>query len=268
VALGSGTSGGVLAPLLIMGGALGAVLSGFIPVGDPGLWAMVGMAAVMGGTMRAPLTATVFTLELTHDLNAFPAVMIGSVASLAVTVLMLRRSILTEKIARRGHHISCEYSVDLYNLHRVGEVMDKNPPTVPATMKVKELSALIAQGKDPLCRRQGTLIIDDEGNLTGIITRGDVVRALQQNGDTTVLEAGHRDLIVAYEDELLDDAITKMLRNDIGRLPVVERDNPRHVVGYLGRANILSAHVKQIDEENIRERGRMGRVQEDAMAED
>jgi len=146
--------------------------------------------------------------------------------------------------------------------------MDKNPPTVPATMKVKELSALIAQGKDPLCRRQGTLIVDDEGNLAGIITRGDVVRALQQNGDTTVLEAGHRDLIVAYEDELLDDAITKMLRNDIGRLPVVERDSPRHVVGYLGRANILSAHVKQIDEENIRERGRMGRVQEDAMAED
>ncbi|HEY3915108.1 MAG TPA: chloride channel protein [Verrucomicrobiae bacterium] len=268
VALGSGTSGGVLAPLLIMGGALGAVLSGFIPAGDPGLWAMVGMAAVMGGTMRAPLTATVFTLELTHDLNAFPAVMIGSVASLAVTVLMLRRSILTEKIARRGHHISCEYSVDLYNLHRVGEVMDKNPPAVPATMKVKELSALIAQGHAPLCRRQGTLIVDDGGNLAGIITRGDVVRALQQNGDTTVLEAGHRDLIVAYEDELLDDAITKMLRNDIGRLPVVERDSPRHVVGYLGRANILSARVKQIDEENIRERGRMGKVQERALVED
>ncbi|HEX3718841.1 MAG TPA: chloride channel protein [Verrucomicrobiae bacterium] len=267
VALGSGTSGGVLAPLLIIGGALGAVLAPWIPAGDSGLWVMVGMAAVMGGTMRAPLTATVFTLELTHDLNALPAVLIGSAASLAVTVLMLRRSILTEKIARRGHHISCEYSVDLFNLSRVSDVMDKNPPTVPATMKLRDLSELIALGNAPLCRRQGTLIVDDEGHLAGIITRGDVVRALQQNGDVTVLEAGQRNLIVAYTDELLDDAITKMLRNDIGRLPVVERDNPRHVIGYLGRANILGARVKQIDEENLRERGRM-RVPENAIAED
>jgi H+/Cl- antiporter ClcA len=268
VALGSGTSGGVLAPLLIIGGALGAVLAPWIPAGDSGLWVMVGMAAVMGGTMRAPLTATVFTLELTHDLNALPAVMIGSAASLAVTVLMLRRSILTEKIARRGHHISCEYSVDLFNLSRVSDVMDKNPPTVPATMKLRDLSELIALGNAPLCRRQGTLIVDDEGHLAGIITRGDVVRALQQNGDVTVLEAGQRNLIVAYADELLDDAITKMLRNDIGRLPVVERDNPRHVIGYLGRANILGARVKQIDEENLRERGRMRVIPETAIAED
>ena len=132
IALGSGTSGGVLAPLLIMGGALGALASHWIPAGDAGLWAMVGMAAIMGGTMRSPFTGMVFLLELTHDLNALPAVMVGSVAALGVTVLLLRRSILTEKIARRGHHITREYSVDLFTLLRVGEVMDKNPPTIPA----------------------------------------------------------------------------------------------------------------------------------------
>jgi len=257
IALGSGTSGGVLAPLLIMGGALGAAAANIIPAGDSGLWAMVGMAAMMGGTMRSPLTAMIFMLELTHDLNAFPAVMIGSVAALAVTVLLMRRSILTEKIARRGLHITREYSVDMFNLIRVSEVMDNNPPTVPATMKLRELSELIAQGDAPLCKRQGTFLVDANGNLAGIITRGDVVRAMQRNGDVTVLEAGQQSLIVTYRDELLDDAITKMLRNDVGRLPVVERANPAKLVGYLGRANVLKARVKQIDEENVRERGRM-----------
>jgi CBS domain-containing protein len=143
----------------------------------------------------------------------------------------------------------------LFNLLRVAEVMDKNPPTVPATMKLRELSELIAQGSAPLCRRQGTLIVDEHGHLAAIITRGDVVRALQLSGDATVLEAGHGNLIVTYGDELLEDAITKMLRNDIGRLPVVERQNPAKIVGYLGRANILGARVKQIDEEGLRERG-------------
>ena len=112
IALGSGTSGGVLAPLLIMGGALGAFAGSWIPVGDPGLWALIGMAAMMGGTMRSPLTAMVFAVELTRDFNLFPALLIGSVAALGVTVLLMRRSILTEKLARRGHHITREYSID------------------------------------------------------------------------------------------------------------------------------------------------------------
>ena len=119
IALGSGTSGGVLAPLLIIGGALGAFAAGWIPVGDPGLWALVGMAAMMGGTMRSPLTAMVFAVELTRDYNLFPALLIGTVAALAVNVLFMRRSILTEKLARRGHHITREYSIDPFELVRV-----------------------------------------------------------------------------------------------------------------------------------------------------
>ena len=146
IALGSGTSGGVLAPLLIMGGALGAFAGSWIPVGDPGLWAMIGMAAMMGGTMRSPLTAMVFAVELTRDFNLFPAVMIGSVAALGVTVLLMRRSILTEKLARRGHHITREYGIDPFELARVRDVMDEEVPSVPATMKLKELSDLIAGG--------------------------------------------------------------------------------------------------------------------------
>ena len=125
IALGSGTSGGVLAPLLIMGGALGALVGSWIPVGDAGLWALIGMAAMMGGTMRSPLTAMVFAVELTRDFNLFPALLVGSVAALGVTVLLMRRSILTEKLARRGHHITREYSIDPFEFARVRDVMDQ-----------------------------------------------------------------------------------------------------------------------------------------------
>ena len=257
IALGSGTSGGVLAPLLIMGGALGAFAGSWLPMGDPGLWALVGMAAMMGGTMRSPLTSMVFAVELTRDFNLFPALLIGSVAALGVTVLLMRRSILTEKLARRGHHITREYSVDPFELARVRDVMDKEVPTILATTRLTELSDLIAQGHPELSRRQGTLIVDDHNRLLGIITRGDIVRALRQNraAEMTVLEAGSTDLAVAFPDEPLHAALTKMLDRDIGRLPVVGRNNPNQAVGYLGRAALLSARMRIHEEENIRQRG-------------
>jgi H+/Cl- antiporter ClcA len=257
IALGSGTSGGVLAPLLIMGGALGAFAGSCIPVGDPGLWALVGMAAMMGGTMRSPLTAMVFAVELTRDFNLFTALLMGSVAALGVTVLWMRRSILTEKLARRGYHLTREYSVDEFELARVREVMDRNVPTVSAAMKLSELSDRIAQGDPDLSRRQGTLIVDEQSQLVGIITRGDIVRALRHShaAEMTVAEAGSTELAVAFADEPLHAALTKMLKRDIGRLPVVERNEPTRVVGYLGRAALLSARMRLHEEENVRQRG-------------
>ena len=257
VALGSGTSGGVLAPLLIMGGALGAFESRFIPVGDAGLWAIVSMAAMMGGTMRSPLTAMVFTLELTHDLNLLPALLVGSIAAHALTVLLLRRSILTEKVARRGYHVTREYSVDPLTALRVEEVMDRDVPTVPASMKVSEFAERIARHDPRLTRRQGVPVLDDEQQLVGIITRGDVLRALERglDGGATVLDAGSRRLVVAYPDEVLHEAVVKMLRHDIGRLPVVSREEPRRLVGYLGRAGVMAARVRQHEEEYVREQG-------------
>ena len=256
IALGSGTSGGVLAPLLMMGGALGAAAARFIPLGNSGLWALIGMAAMMGGTMRSPLTAMIFTLELTQDLNLLPALLLGCVASHGVTVLLLRRSILTEKVARRGYHIMREYSVDPLTMVRVSEVMEKDAPTVPATMPVKELSDRIAQGDPQLAQHEGLLIVDEDRRLAGIITRGDVLRALEQgvNNGMTVLEAGSRDLILCFPDEILQEAAIKMLRNDIGRLPVVSRGDPHHILGYLGRRNLMVAHMRQLEDEHVRER--------------
>ena len=131
IALGSGTSGGVLAPLLIMGGAIGAIESQVIPGHDAGLWAMISMAAMMGGTMRSPLTAVIFLLELTHDINLLTGLLIACTAAHAVTVLIMRRSILTEKVARRGHHVNREYSVDPL-AHLTGEF---DPATIARMRK-------------------------------------------------------------------------------------------------------------------------------------
>jgi CBS domain-containing protein len=257
VALGSGTSGGVLAPLLIMGGGLGALEAPLIPVGDVALWAMVSMAAMMGGTMRSPLTAILFTVELTHDWNALAPLLVGAVVAHGVTVLILRRSILTEKVARRGHHLVREYAVDPFDIHRVGEVMDRSVSAIPAAMTIAELSRRIAAGDAELTRRQGTPIADAAGHLVGIITRSDLMRAMESGStSTTVLEAGTRNLVVTYPDELLRDAVARMLERDIGRLPVVSREDPRRLVGYLGRSGVMRARVRLYEEENVRERGR------------
>ena len=256
IALGSGTSGGVLAPLLIMGGALGALVGQWLPGQDAGLWALIGMAAMMGGTMRSPLTAMVFAVELTHDFKLFPALLVGSVAALGVTVLLMRRSILTEKLARRGHHITREYSIDPFELARVGDVMDREAPCVPDTMKLAELSDLVSRTDSRVSQRQGTLILNEKQQLVGIITRGDMVRALRRDpdGETTVAEAGCTDLVVTYPDEPLLSALAKMLNRNVGRLPVVDRNAPARVLGYLGRAAVLSARLRLMHEEQHRER--------------
>ena len=256
LALGSGTSGGVLAPLLMIGGALGAALANFIPLGDSGLWALLGMAAMMGGTMRSPLTSMIFALELTQDLNLLPGLLAACIAAHGVTVLLLRRSILTEKVARRGYHVMREYGVDPLTMVRVGEVMDKNAPVIPAGMSLVELSDRIARRDPAVSRHEGLLIVDEKRQLAGIITRGDVVHALAQNGHngTTVSSAGSRDVIVTFADELLYEAVNKMLHNNIGRLPVVSRRDPRRIVGYLGRSNLMAGRLRQLEDEHVRER--------------
>lgn len=256
VALGSGTSGGVLAPLLMLGGGVGALIGTLTGMGDAGLWAMVGMAAMMGGTMRSPLTGMVFLLELTHDLNALPALLVGTVAALCVTVLLLRRSILTEKLARRGQHITREYSVDVFALMRVSEVMDRTPPVVSAQTTVAELAAQLGRPNSVVGKRHATLI-EEQGKLVGIVTRGDLLRAQQKvdAGSITVIQAGTSDPVTVFPDVTLDEALNKMLQHQIGRLPVVARDDPREIVGYLGRAEILAARLRPHEEEQWREKG-------------
>jgi len=147
--------------------------------------------------------------------------------------------------------------VDLFELIRVREVMDTSPPIVPATLKVSELSDRIAHNDPKLTRRQGTLIVDEQQRLAGIITRGDIVRALRDplKVGCTVAEAGSTELTVTYPDEPLHAALKKMLQQNIGRLPVVDRSAPTLLLGYLGRTAILSARARLHDEEHVRQKG-------------
>jgi chloride channel protein, CIC family len=257
VALGSGNSGGIFAPLLMMGGALGAIVAPYLPMGDAGLWATVGMAAILAGAMGSPLTGMIFALELTHDINLLPALLVGSIAAHATTLFLTPRSMLTKKVTRRGYHISREYSIDPLTVLRVHEVMDSNPPKVNASMNIGELSHRIASRDPELNRRQATLIVDDEGHLAGIITRSDLLRALETDTahTMTVLDAGAQTLIVVHPDDLLVEAVAKMAQHNIGRLPVVSRANHAEVVGYIGRSSVMAARRKKIEDEELRERG-------------
>ena len=257
IALGSGTSGGVLAPLMIMGGALGALVGPWLPGGDPGVWAALGMGAMLGGTMRAPFTAIAFMLEVTHDVNLLPAMLVACVAADAVTVLLMKRSILTEKMARRGHHVMREYIVNPLHLMRVAEVMEKDVPTVPASLPVAGLFQRLADEDPVMARRQEWAVVDDAERLVGLVTRGDLVRALDRDDDeaATVEELGSRRLVVTHADELLEEATAKMIAHDIGRLPVVDRDDPSRLVGLLGRAGVMAVWLHASREEHTRDSG-------------
>ena len=138
VALGSGTSGGILAPLLILGGCAGFLMGQYLP-GDPGFWAMIGMAGIMSGVMRAPMTGALFAAELTNHLSALPDTIAAGAAAYAVSVLILKRSILTEKIARRGRHILREYTVDALEFMLAGQLMTRNPKTLTGSMSIPDV---------------------------------------------------------------------------------------------------------------------------------
>ena len=258
VALGSGTSGGVLAPLLMMGGAIGALESTIIPGGDPGLWAVISMAAMMGGTMRSPLTAIIFLLELTHDTNLLGGLLIACAAAHGVTVLVMRRSILTEKVARRGHHVQREYSVNPLSRFRVGDVMRATVRTLPAEMRIDGIFRRLVHDDPELGRDHAWPLVADGGRLVGILTRGDMLRAFEEDHDAepTALEAGTSVLTVAHPDELLDEAMNAMIMRSVKQLPIVDRNDPQRVIGMVD-GNVIAAVWSELhDEDHRRESGR------------
>jgi CIC family chloride channel protein len=264
ISLGSGTSGGLLAPMFMSSAAMGGVFAmgvdRIFPAANlsAGAFALVAMGAVFGAASRATFSFIIFAFEITRDYNSVLPLMLVSVIADGIAMwLMPRASIMTEKLARRGLHIHQEYEADVLQQVRVSETMDQDVPTLPAEMKVSELSDLIAQRDPGVSLHQGMFVVDGDGKLSGVITRGDVMRALSvdPSGAATVLDAGSREVVVTYPDEMLHDASAKMLRNNIGRLPVVDRKNPRRLVGYLGRPGIMAARLRRLDEEHVREPG-------------
>src|ERR1041384_8287519 len=146
--LGSGTSGGVLAPLLMMGGALGAVDALFLPHQGAGFWPLISMGAMLAGTMRSPLTGVIFAFELTGDYHSILPLLIACVTAHSFTVLTMARSILTEKISRRGHHLSREYVVDPLEALAVEDVMRTNITFFPAETTIAELQSVLERNQD------------------------------------------------------------------------------------------------------------------------
>ena len=247
--LGSGTSGGVLAPLLMMGGALGGIDAMFLPPEGAGFWPLVSMAAILGGTMRAPLTAVIFALELTHDVNMLLPLLLGVTAAYSVTVLTMHRSILTEKVARRGYHLSCEYSVDPLEILAVREVMRTNVAALPTTVTARELAESLARDHLGAKGQQLYPLIDERRRLAGVMTRRDVERFARGGTDRP-----HREPVVAYPDEPLRVVVNRMSETGLTRFPVVDYGPDRSLVGMVSLRDLLRARTRNLEEERHRER--------------
>ena len=252
VALGSGTSGGVLAPLLIMGGGMGMGLGHLLPASAPPFWAMLGMAATMGGTMRSPLTATFFAVELTGNTHALLPLITACGTAHLVTVLMMRRSILTEKIARRGHHLLREYRVDPFALTRVREVMTTPVVSLPGTMTLHQLARFLT---DPSTAHPSFPVVDDANRVLGVVDPPRVLgwRRAGQHRRATLdqLLAGTNTVPVAFPDEYLEAVIDRMSQANTAHLPVVSRDD-RTLQGYLSWRDLLRVRTRLQQEERQR----------------
>ncbi len=255
VSLGSGTSGGVLAPLLMMGGALGGLEAMVLPYEGVGFWPLVSMGAILGGTMRSPFTGVVFALELTHDVNMLLPLLVAVTLAHACTVLTLRRSILTEKVARRGFHLSREYAVDPLEILFAREVMQTSmialPPQAPLDVLLAALHVDPARGPQRLYP-----IVDDDQRLLGVVTRVDLQQLIDRGAGAS---AGFNSIVrerpvVAYPDEPLRMIVHRMADTGLTRFPVVERGPVTRVIGVIALDDLLKARALNLEAERRRER--------------
>ncbi|HET7405339.1 MAG TPA: chloride channel protein [Candidatus Bathyarchaeia archaeon] len=252
-ALGSGTSGGVLAPLMIMGGSLGMLESSFLPGGSPPLWVLVSLGAIIGGTMRSPFTGVVFSLELTRDVNALLPLLAGAIVADFVTVFSMKRSILTEKVARRGVHVAREYSVDTLELISVGSVIHRDIDPVPANMPMPELV-------DNFNRSEGKVfgypVVDAIGHLQGMVTRTDLLTYMSRghSENLAVRDIAHMGAPVTFSDEPVRVAADRMAENEIDVMAVVDPVDRQKVIGLISREDLFRARILWFEEEKQRER--------------
>ncbi|MBA2934537.1 chloride channel protein [Sphingomonas sp. CGMCC 1.13654] len=251
IALGSGTSGGILAPLLILGGATGCLLGHALP-GDVGFWAMIGMAGIMSGAMRAPMTGALFAAELTGHFASLPATIASAGGAYAVSVLLMRRSILTEKIARRGRHILQEYTVDPLDFLQAGQLMTPHPDTLPGTMSISAASAFFADE----AKHRSYPVVDADGRLLGLVSRTDALRwrVTDPEGDVSLAETLSDVSQPAAHPETPCGLIADMIiETGIGRVPIVDAGTGR-VVGILSRQDLLKARSAHRQAETARSR--------------
>lgn len=254
VALGSGTSGGTLAPLFTIGGGLGATLGAlsahaFPQLGiDPRVAGLVGMAAIFAGASRALLASVVFAFETTLQPLGLLPLLCGCSAAFLVSCFLMRHTIMTEKIARRGVRVPSEYAADFLDQLRVGDFTTRDVVALTASDGLAQIRRWFeAGGRD--CQHHGFPVLDANRQLLGVITRREIMdRNAVDDGDLRQLL--RRTPAVAFEDNSLREAADLMVRHGVGRLPVVSRAAPRQVVGMLTRGDLLAAHARRLDEDS------------------
>jgi len=268
LSLGSGTSGGVLAPVFMIGAALGALEGLVFPAVAPGFWAVIGLAAVVGGVMRSPLTGVVFSMELTHAWSALLPLLIASTAAYGVSALLLRRSVLTEKIARRGYHLSREYDVDPLEVLRADEVMrpdpmtlhDTDPLPVPAAVLAATIASSNGTTSSPAPTDPATVeplqrlfpVLDASGRLVGVVPRR--LLAEPPAGARTVAELQLNTPLTVHAEDTLRTVASRFAEASLGAAPVMGGDHDATLVGLVTVERLLDGRLRDLAEEHHRER--------------
>jgi len=253
LSLGSGTSGGVLAPVFMIGGSLGALAGTVLPDVFPGFWAMMGLAAVVGGVMRSPLTGVLFTLELTHAWSTVVPLLISATAAFAISTLILKRSVLTEKIARRGLHLTREYSTDPLEAFFIEQVMTTDPLVLRPADPLAETARSVLSRKETHAQRLYPVISED-GRLEGIVTLGMLLTARSTGADGTVAEVMLAGPVTAHDDDTLRHVSYLMAEHQVSMVPVLDRDVPHRLLGIVSLDQLLHARLHDLTEESVRER--------------
>lgn len=259
ISLGSGTSGGVLAPTFMIGAALGALAGNLFPQVTPGFWALLGLAAVLGGVMRSPLTGVIFSLELTHLWNALLPIVVSASIAYLISALLLKRSVLTEKVARRGFHLTREYSVDPLEVMFVREVMNTRLITLPADTALRAALAQFTsddhiQTVDRQHRQRLYPVLDDD-RMVGVVTRRDMLELTYAQHDTRLV----RDVmvgrpLVVHDDHTLREVANLFAEHHVARAPVVRRDDHAQLLGLITVTQLLQGRERDLQEERHSER--------------
>jgi CBS domain-containing protein len=241
----------VLAPLLIMGAGLGAVLGPILPGGHPALWPLIFMAATLGGMMRAPIMATMFAFELTHDVNALLPLLTASAVAYGFTVMMMPRSILTEKLARRGYHVYREYGIDPLERHSVDEVMTRDIKSVEAR---DGISASLASHFGALQVHRAFPVVKD-GAYVGMLDIASLLEGQKNAAAQTVGDLfGANVPAMALPGETCREVATRMAVHGLERLPVVTDSGSRRLVGIVSRSDLIKPSLALFDEEQQQEK--------------
>ena len=247
--LGSGGSGGVFAPSLfigaMLGGAFGTIAHHLFPslIATSGAYALVGMAAMFAGVARAPITSIIMLFEMTMSYTLILPLMIAVVISTVVTRSLNRETIYTAKLMRRGIDIRRLEETSPMRTVTAGEVMTRNFPTVPPTMPISELVTKLRR-----TGHHGFPVVDKDGNFCGMVTLSDIEAVMSKGKPEgiTVGDIASKSVILAYPDQYLHDVLVSSGTRDVGRIPVVDRNNPKHLLGVLRRHDIIRAYTKTV----------------------